>query len=91
MRYSSLQYGLVNQTLQPYIHLLTLIYETKEEQEKRSKQIESETENQRELPPTRIILSVFQSLANTGPVMVRGLFKPFLWTTVFVFRGGVVL
>jgi len=32
--YSFFQYGLLNQTLQPYSHLLKLIYETKEEQKR---------------------------------------------------------
>jgi hypothetical protein len=89
VRYSSINCGLVNQTLQGFSYLLNLVYETKEEQKTGGKQADSETKNTRRVPTTRFILSVFQSLANTGPVIVIVLFITYLRATGFVLRGVV--
>jgi hypothetical protein len=63
-----------------------LIYETKEEQETSGEQIASETEKTSEFSSTRIILSIFQSLANAGTVMVTWFFTPSLRVTIIDFR-----
>jgi hypothetical protein len=80
---------LVNQTLQQYSYLLKLINETKEEKEKGGEQIESETEKTSKFSSTRIVFSIFQSLANARTVMVTSLFKPYLHAMMFDLRRFV--
>jgi hypothetical protein len=80
---------LVNQTLQQYSYFFNLINEKKEEQEKGGEQIESETEKTSKFSSTRIILSIFQSLANARTVMVTSLFKPYLHVMMFDLRRFV--